>query len=105
LDLLFTTWAYRFVVLEVSAKLGRHYWRQHPTEHLAAEDWDRLPDRLQAGPGEDAEHTDLVKAVRQAVDETLTEHQRYPGVAAHLAACGPCCEDFRGLLAAVTADR
>jgi hypothetical protein len=27
---------------------------------------------------------------------------RYPGVAAHLAACGPCGEDFRGLLAAVT---
>jgi hypothetical protein len=31
--------------------------------------------------------------------------RRYPGVAAHLAACGPCCEDFRGLLAAVTEDR
>ena len=28
--------------------------------------------------------------------------RRYPGVAAHLAACGPCGEDFRGLLAAVT---
>jgi hypothetical protein len=28
---------------------------------------------------------------------------RYPGVAAHLAACGPCGEDFRGLLAAITA--
>lgn len=28
--------------------------------------------------------------------------QRYPGVAAHLAACGPCAEDFHGLLAAVT---
>ena len=27
--------------------------------------------------------------------------QRYPGVAAHLAACGPCSEDFAGLLAAV----
>ena len=27
---------------------------------------------------------------------------RYPGVAAHLAACGPCSEDFHGLLAAVT---
>ncbi|MGH3416907.1 MAG: hypothetical protein ACRDSS_10600 [Actinocrinis sp.] len=27
---------------------------------------------------------------------------RYPGVAAHLAACGPCDEDFKGLLAAVT---
>jgi RNA polymerase sigma-70 factor, ECF subfamily len=72
----FTTWAYRFVVLEVSSKLGRHYWRRHPAEHLEAEDWDRLPDRLGAGPGEDAERAELVKAVRQAVDETLTDHQR-----------------------------
>ncbi len=28
--------------------------------------------------------------------------QRYPGIAAHLRACGPCGEDFAGLLAAVT---
>jgi hypothetical protein len=28
----------------------------------------------------------------------------YPGVAAHLAVCGPCGEDFEGLLAAVTQD-
>jgi hypothetical protein len=28
--------------------------------------------------------------------------RRYPGVAAHLAACGPCNEDFTGLLRAVT---
>jgi hypothetical protein len=27
---------------------------------------------------------------------------RYPGIAAHLRACGPCSEDFEGLLAAVT---
>ena len=27
--------------------------------------------------------------------------QRYPGIAAHLAACGPCGEDFDGLLAAI----
>jgi RNA polymerase sigma-70 factor (ECF subfamily) len=47
----FTTWAYRFVVLEVSSKLGRHYWRRHPAEHLEAEDWDRLPDRLGVGSG------------------------------------------------------
>lgn len=32
-----------------------------------------------------------------------TEH-RYPGVTAHLRACGPCREDFDGLLAAVTGD-
>ncbi len=39
--------------------------------------------------------------------ELVDEHapgvaaDRYPGVAAHLAACGPCGEDFQGLLAAV----
>jgi hypothetical protein len=27
--------------------------------------------------------------------------QRYPGIAAHLEACGPCGEDFQGLLAAI----
>jgi hypothetical protein len=31
-----------------------------------------------------------------------TAAQRYPGVAAHLHACGPCSEDFQGLLAAVS---
>jgi hypothetical protein len=27
--------------------------------------------------------------------------EQYPGIAAHLRACGPCGEDFEGLLAAV----
>ena len=27
--------------------------------------------------------------------------QRYPGIAAHLRACGPCGEDFKGPLAAL----
>ncbi|MDT4934479.1 MAG: hypothetical protein QOK11_2371, partial [Pseudonocardiales bacterium] len=31
----FTTWAYRFVILEVSTKLGRHFW-QRPSVALAA---------------------------------------------------------------------
>src|SRR5262249_8899000 len=38
----FTTWAYKFVIFEVSAKVGRHFWR-HPDVRLDAEDWDRLP--------------------------------------------------------------
>ena len=28
--------------------------------------------------------------------------QQYPGLAAHLRACGPCGEDFEGLLAALS---
>ena len=36
----FTTWAYKFVILEVSAKIGRHFWRR-PDVRLDAEDWER----------------------------------------------------------------
>ena len=71
----FTTWAYRFVVLEVSNKLGRHYWRR-PNVHLDPEDWDRLPDRLGVDPSKQAERNELIEAVRCAVDESLTDHQR-----------------------------
>jgi RNA polymerase sigma-70 factor (ECF subfamily) len=71
----FTTWAYRFVILEVSTKLGRHFW-QRPTVALAAEDWDRLPDRFGMSPDEQAQWHGLVVALRQAVDQELTERQR-----------------------------
>ena len=40
----FTTWACKFVIYEVSAKIGRHFWR-HPAVPLDAGDWDRLPAR------------------------------------------------------------
>ena len=30
--------------------------------------------------------------------------QRYPGIAVHLRACGPCGEDLEGLLAAVRSE-
>jgi hypothetical protein len=35
-------------------------------------------------------------------DGTDATEGSYPGVAAHLRACGPCGDDFAGLLAAVT---
>ena len=33
-------------------------------------------------------------------DTTTVAEARYPGVAAHLLACGPCAEDYHGLLIA-----
>lgn len=33
--------------------------------------------------------------------ETPAREERFPGVAAHLRACGPCSIDFEGLLAAL----
>lgn len=72
----FTTWAYRFVILEVSSKLGRHYWRRHPAVSMEAEDWERLPDRVGLDPADSTEQAELVAAIRRAIDETLTERQR-----------------------------
>jgi RNA polymerase sigma-70 factor (ECF subfamily) len=71
----FTTWAYKFVIFEVSAKIGRHFWR-HPGVRLDAEDWERLPDRFGFDPAREAEWRDLLAALHRAVDEELTPRQR-----------------------------
>ena len=71
----FTTWAYRFVILEVSSKLGRHYWR-HPPVALDAGQWELLPDRFGIDPARHAEAAAVFAEVRRVVDEELTAHQR-----------------------------
>jgi RNA polymerase sigma-70 factor, ECF subfamily len=71
----FTTWAYKFVMFEVSTKIARHFWRSM-TVPLDQEDWDRLPDRLGVQPHERAEWHELLAALRRAVEENLTDHQR-----------------------------
>jgi hypothetical protein len=40
--------------------------------------------------------------VEAVLADAVTAAERYAGVAAHLRACGPCGEDFEGLLAAVS---
>src|SRR5215471_1812579 len=74
-DSRFTTWAYKFVIFEVSAKIGRHFWR-HPAVPFDAEDWDRLPDRFGFDPACEAEWRDLLGALHRAVDDKLTARQR-----------------------------
>lgn len=71
----FTTWAYAFVMFEVSGKLGRHHWRRAP-ESLSEEHWERLPDRLGIDPHAWSESLEVATVVRDAVDRSLTEHQR-----------------------------
>jgi len=71
----FITWAYRFVILEVSSKLGRHYWR-HPPVALDAGHWERLPDRFGIDPARHAELAGMLAEVRRVVEDELTEHQR-----------------------------
>src|SRR5579863_2699383 len=71
----FMTWAYRFVILEVSGKLGRHYWHNSPVR-LDAGQWERLPDRFGIDPEQHALSADILAEVRRVVEHELTEHQR-----------------------------
>jgi RNA polymerase sigma-70 factor, ECF subfamily len=70
----FTTWAYKFAVLEVSVRLRRRSWQGRRVE-LSESSWDRLADRS-ADAESAAAHRELLAAVRRAVATTLTEHQR-----------------------------
>jgi RNA polymerase sigma-70 factor (ECF subfamily) len=74
-DSRFTTWAYKFAILEVSSKLGRHFWSR-PDVAWEPEQWERLPQRFGIAPDQAAESNALMAAVRRAVQELLTEHQR-----------------------------
>lgn len=71
----FTTWAYKFVMFEVSTKIGRHFW-QRPGVAMDAEDWDRLPAVFGFGPAEQSQWRELLDALRHAVEQELTERQR-----------------------------
>ncbi len=70
----FTTWAYKFVMFEVSGKVARHAWRrQQPSSHEFAVE--RVPDSLAPQPGDRLEQQEQLKALSAAIGE-LTERQR-----------------------------
>jgi RNA polymerase sigma-70 factor, ECF subfamily len=73
-DSRFTTWAYKFALLEAAVKLRRRAWqgREIPLE---PERWPQLGDDS-ASPHADAEQSELLAAVRRAIDGALTAHQR-----------------------------
>ncbi|MFI6074155.1 sigma-70 family RNA polymerase sigma factor [Actinoplanes sp. NPDC051343] len=75
-DSRFTTWAYKFVVFEVSSKIGRHFWTRQPTLPLDESDWERLPERFGFRPDREAEWRELLAVFRHSVETDLTEHQR-----------------------------
>lgn len=74
-DSRFTTWAYKFVIFEVSTKLARHAWRSEDV-HPEPEGWERLPDVLGVTPEQSVEARELLQAVRHGVERALTPHQR-----------------------------
>ena len=72
--------------------------------------WSKLDHFLRTDPRDVgcAQATEMLQVYAELVAAGEPAGQRYPGIAAHLQACGPCDEDFDGLLAALrdeTADR
>jgi RNA polymerase sigma-70 factor, ECF subfamily len=74
-DSRFTTWAYKFALLEAAAAMRKRPWngRELPLE---ADGWARLPDDGRASPAGKAETSELIGAIRDAIAEVLTPHQR-----------------------------
>ncbi len=78
----FTTWAYKFVIFEISGKMARHAWRRHPPSRDALT-WERLPDSLASGPGDRLERREQLSALSAAIGE-LSDRQREVFVAVAL---------------------
>jgi RNA polymerase sigma-70 factor (ECF subfamily) len=70
----FTTWAYKFALLEAASKARRAAWRDRELPR-PPEDWLALADPG-GRPEAAAEHAELLAALRVAVAEQLTPQQR-----------------------------
>jgi RNA polymerase sigma-70 factor (ECF subfamily) len=73
-DSRFTTWAYKFALLEAGVKVRRRAWQGREVP-LESDGWAHLPDR-RAVPDAEAETAELLGAVRDAIADALTPHQR-----------------------------
>ena len=73
-DSKFTTWAYKFGLFEAAAKTRHRAWHGREIV-LDSENW-RLIGDSSVGPDREVEMSELLSAVRDAMDEVLTRHQR-----------------------------
>jgi RNA polymerase sigma-70 factor, ECF subfamily len=73
-DSRFTTWAYKFALVEAGAKLRRRAWQEREVP-LDPDGWARIADGSST-PQQDVETTELLAAVQEAIDDDLTPRQR-----------------------------
>src|SRR5690242_726643 len=73
-DSRFTTWVYKFALIEAAAKIRRRAWqgREAPIE---PEGWALIVDGAST-PEQDAETKETFAAVREAIEKDLSSHQR-----------------------------
>jgi len=69
----FTTWAYKFALLEAAVKLRRRAWQGREIP-LAPETWELFGGS--SSPQQGLEQSELLDAVREGIATALTAHQR-----------------------------
>ena len=70
----FTTWVYKFALLEASVKLRKRAWQGREVP-LEPEAWSFFPGAA-LEPGAEVEQTELLATLQRAIAEVLTPHQR-----------------------------
>lgn len=70
----FTTWAYKFVLLEAGVRARRRAWRDREVS-IDDDAWRRLDDPA-ANTHRSAQTNELLRAITAAIGERLTPHQR-----------------------------
>jgi RNA polymerase sigma-70 factor (ECF subfamily) len=70
----FTTWAYKFALLEAGVRLRRRAWQDREVV-LDPDAWPSFADRGSSAQ-QVLEHTELLEDLRRAIVEALTPHQR-----------------------------
>ena len=74
-DSRFTTWTYKFALLEAAVRLRRLAWQGREVP-LESESWERLA-APGSSPERDVELRELLDALRAAIEEQLSERQRH----------------------------
>jgi RNA polymerase sigma-70 factor (ECF subfamily) len=70
----FTTWAYKFALLEAAVKVRKRSWQDREVP-LEPETWS-LVSSAEQGPEDEAEQSELMAAVQEGIAKGLTPHQR-----------------------------
>ena len=70
----FTTWAYKFALYEAAVKIRKLSWQGRELP-LDADDWPQVPDPGPAPQGE-VEVNELLAAIREEIETSLTRRQR-----------------------------
>jgi RNA polymerase sigma-70 factor (ECF subfamily) len=95
----FTTWVYKFALLEAAVKLRKRAWQGREVP-LEPESWALLSGGG-LSPDAEAEQSELLSTLQSAIGDVLTPHQRRVLVALALNGVPACREEHESLLALV----